>query len=83
MSSTVRRMRRVNQKKYSSDGMSIDQMIEAGYLIPATKIRKGQVYTQIVKHDDDCLMLESGDICTCETVEIELFEYNSKGKINA
>jgi len=84
MSNMKRRFKRAQKKLHPAGKMNIDQMIEAGYLVPPSgDFEKGKTYVAQVSHDNECPVLNGGDECTCQEVQVECLEYLAEGKVDA
>ena len=84
MSNTKRRFERAQKKQQRAARMSIEQMIEAGYLVPPNgDLEQGKTYVAQVTHDHGCPLPDGGGTCTCREVQVECLEYLAEGKVDA
>jgi len=84
MSSTKQGCKRAKKKQHPAAKMSADQMIEAGYLVPAgIGLERGKVYVIQVTHTNDCPLPDGAGDCTCQELIVEQLEYISEGRVDA
>ena len=84
MNSSRRDTKQVNGKKHPVVGMNLEQMIEAGYLVPAGEMtEKGKLYITVDTHEEKCQISNGGDTCICREVKAEMWEYVPEGKVDA
>ncbi len=84
MSNTKRRFKRSQKKQHRAARLSIEQMIEAGYLVPPNgDLEQGKTYVAQVTHDHGCPLPDGGGACTCREIQVEYLEHLAEGKVDA